>query len=286
LQQHHASTPLQVYLGCPVWADKGFVGKLYPPNTREADFLNEYAKQFNTIELNATHYRIPSLTQIAKWRENVPKTFKFFPKVPQLISHANNINAQAELLHLFNTTMLALEENLGGVFLQLPPYFKPNRIKELELFCLHYPKQIPLFVELRHESWFQPSALNQQCFDMLESYNIGTVITDVAGRRDVLHMRLTTSQAFIRFIGNDLHPTDFTRITDWLHKIALWKQQGLQQLFFFLHAPQQHHATEMAQYTINQIQTIINITLPPITLYNQQNQAPSPLPVIPKTLFD
>jgi hypothetical protein len=81
LQQATKIQP-KIFIGCPVWADKGFVGKLYPKGTRETDFLSEYGRQFNAIELNATHYRIPSLTQVAKWKADVPKDFKFFPKVP------------------------------------------------------------------------------------------------------------------------------------------------------------------------------------------------------------
>lgn len=274
----------KTYIGCPVWADKGFVGKLYPKGTRETDFLNEYGKQFNAIELNATHYRIPSLTQIAKWKADVPNTFKFFPKVPQLISHAGNINMQEELLQIFNNAIWELKENLGAVFLQLPPYFKPNRFKELEEFVARYPKEIPLFVELRNEAWFQQKNITAEVFNMLESYGTGSVITDVAGRRDVLHNRLTLPKAFIRFTGNDLHPTDFTRLDEWLKRIEQWQQMGLQDLYFFLHTPEKHLTTELANYFINQYNLFGSEKLPAVKLYNTTE--PVPAAKTTNTLFD
>ena len=274
----------KTYIGCPVWADKGFVGKLYPKGTRETDFLNEYGKQFNAIELNATHYRIPSLTQIAKWKADVPNTFKFFPKVPQLISHAGNINTKEDLLQIFNSAIWEMKENLGAVFLQLPPYFKPNRFKELEEFVARYPKEIPLFVELRNEAWFQHKNITTEVFNMLESYGTGSVITDVAGRRDVLHNRLTLPKAFIRFTGNDLHPTDFSRLNEWLKRIEQWQQMGLQELYFFLHTPEKHLTAELANYYIEHYNQFSLEKISAIKLYTTETA--EPIKIVGNTLFD
>lgn len=285
LQSANKQAPI-VYIGAPIWADKGFVGKLYPKGTKETDFLNEYGKQFNAIELNATHYRIPSLTQIARWKEDVPVDFKFFPKVPQVISHASNINSKEDLLRLFNSVVFSLKENLGAVFLQLPPYFKPNRFNELENFVAAFPKEIPLFVELRNEAWFQQTKLTAEVFNMLESYDTGSVITDVAGRRDVLHNRLTVPKAFIRFTGNDLHPTDFKRIDEWVARIHQWLQLGLHELYFFVHTPEKHFTAEMADYFIEQLNKRLTNPLPRIKFYNQETVSEKPSAAIPKTLFD
>ena len=76
-----------VYIGLPVWVNKAWVGNIYPATMREKDSLLWYARQFNTIELNSTHYHIPGDTTIERWRNSVPRGFKFCPKFPQLISH-------------------------------------------------------------------------------------------------------------------------------------------------------------------------------------------------------
>ncbi|HRF39610.1 MAG TPA: DUF72 domain-containing protein, partial [Saprospiraceae bacterium] len=100
-----------------------------------------------------------------------------------------------------------LQEKLGACFLQLPPYFGPDRLGQLDAFLQQFPRSIPLAVELRHEDWFNQEDNRQRLFDLLERRHTGAVITDVAGRRDVLHGRVTTYFAMVRFVGNDLHPT-------------------------------------------------------------------------------
>lgn len=285
LQSATRQTP-KIFIGAPIWADKGFVGKLYPKGTKETDFLSEYGKQFNAIELNATHYRIPSLTQIARWKEDVPIDFKFFPKIPQVISHAANINSKEDVLRLFNSVVLNFKDNLGAVFLQLPPYFKPNRFSELENFVAAFPKEISLFVELRNEAWFQNARLTTEVFNMLESYDTGSVITDVAGRRDVLHNRLTVPKAFIRFTGNDLHPTDFKRLDEWVARIHQWLQLGLHELYFFVHTPEKHFTAEMADYFVEQLNMQLAAPLPRIKFFNQETASEKSSKFMHNTLFD
>ncbi|WP_373330873.1 DUF72 domain-containing protein [Salmonirosea aquatica] len=63
------------------------MGKIYPSNAKDKDFLYHYTRQFNTIELNMTHYQIPSDDTIDRWRDTAPEGFKYCPKWPQIISH-------------------------------------------------------------------------------------------------------------------------------------------------------------------------------------------------------
>lgn len=72
-----------IYVGGPVWADSGYVGTLYPKGTKSSKYLYEYCRQFNAIELNATHYRLPPLETVHQWRAVATAGFKFSPKVPQ-----------------------------------------------------------------------------------------------------------------------------------------------------------------------------------------------------------
>lgn len=78
---------LEVLVGCPVWANANWVGETYPPRSNSAQYLEAYGKQFNTIELNSSHYHTPSLDTLAKWHQQVPPNFRFAPKIPQQISH-------------------------------------------------------------------------------------------------------------------------------------------------------------------------------------------------------
>ena len=94
--------------------------------------------------------------------------------------------------------------------MQMPPTFGPKNLGDLKMYLESFPKDIPLAIELRHPDWFENSPTYDDLYPVLKSNNISTVITDTAGRRDVLNPRLSTPVAFIRFVGNNLHQTDYT----------------------------------------------------------------------------
>ena len=239
---------LHFYIGCTGWSMKEWVGKVYPKGTKSKDYLKHYALQFNTIELNTTHYRTPNFETIAKWKAESADDFKFCPKILQAISHSRDLGISGGQIEPFCNAVAGLEEKLGCCFIQLPPYFGINRLEVLERFLAQFPKEIPLAVELRHESWFNKAEHSELLFETLEKYGVSTVITDVAGRRDVLHQRLTTATAMIRFVGNALHPTDYQRIDDWVARILGWHQQGLSEVYFFPHEPDNLLAPDLAKY--------------------------------------
>ena len=59
----------KVYLGCAKWGGPEWVGKIYPPKTKEKNFLQHYVEHYNCIELNATHYKIYGAKGISKWKD-------------------------------------------------------------------------------------------------------------------------------------------------------------------------------------------------------------------------
>ena len=77
----------KLWIGAPAWSHKEWVGKIYPEKTKATDYLFHYSRYFNTIELNTSHYRIPTADQTHKWIDKVPENFVFCPKVFQGISH-------------------------------------------------------------------------------------------------------------------------------------------------------------------------------------------------------
>ncbi|WP_347157528.1 DUF72 domain-containing protein [Pontibacter chitinilyticus] len=253
----------RVYVGLPVWVNKAWVGDYYPAKMPEKDALLWYSKQFNTIELNSTHYHIPSPVTIDRWRQAVPVGFRFCPKFPQLISHEAALRSTQGITAAFCEAIAGLEEKLGDSFLQLPPYFAPQQLPDLEHFLKFIPESIPLTIELRHPDWYENRMAGLKLYEVLEKYKAGTVLTDVAGRRDVLHMRLTTPSAMVRFVGNGLHPTDYTRIDAWVERLQGWFENGLQQLYFFVHEPDNTKAPELATYFINQLNKVCGFDLKP-----------------------
>jgi len=242
--------PAALYLGATGYNMKNWVGKWYPAGTKDKDFLRQYGLQFNTIEHNTTHYRIPDAATVARWREETPDDFRFCPKIPQTISHAADMGLSGRQISLFCNVIQDLGKKLGCCFLQLPPYFSVTHLMTLYRFLEQFPAEIPLAVEVRHPSFFEPTVAAESYFDLLRTQQRAAVITDVAGRRDVAHMRLTNGCTMVRFVGNRLHPTDYTRIQEWALRLADWTTRGLNEVYFFTHEPDNVLAPDLAAYCV------------------------------------
>ena len=257
--------PPALHLGCPIWTNKDWLGTYFPLGIKEPDYLHYYAQQFNSIELNTTHYRIPNAPTVRRWREAVgPESgFRFCPKLPRSISHERELYQADDLVLTFSRAIEGLESNLGWAFLQLPPHYGPEHLPRLERFLLDWPAAVPLAVELRHPGWFSDRQLADAVFATLEALNKTLVITDVAGRRDVLAMRLTTPVAFIRFNGHGLHTTDFERADAWAERLAAWYAQGLHAAYFFIHQRDVRHAPVWTQHFLARIKALTGISVPP-----------------------
>ena len=249
--QPKVKTP--VYVGCAKWGRKDWIGKIYPAGTKESDFLAMYARNFNSIELNATFYKIPSFKQAQEWKSKVGRDFLFSPKISNSISHIHRLKNTAERMDYFLKGISGFGENLGPVFLMLHPGMGPKSLDTIEAFLEAIPKEIKVFVELRHEGWFETPEASKDLFEMLERKGVGAVITDVAGRRDCVHMRLTTSEAFIRFVGNDLHATDYTRVDEWIQRLKTWMAAGLSRVYFFMHENTEVYSPVIAKYAVEQL---------------------------------
>jgi uncharacterized protein YecE (DUF72 family) len=254
----------RIYIGCGKWGRKDWIGKIFPAGTKEKDFLAQYISQFNSIELNATSYRIYGPATISGWaREAIGKDFIFCPKFPQIITQSKDLSSEhiQGLTAKFITGINAFNDNLGPVFIQFNERFSPAKRSSLYSFLESLPPQPEVFVELRHPEWFSDPAIAAEYFETLRRLKKGAVITDVAGRRDCVHMQLPIDKAFIRFVGNHLHPTDFTRLDEWVERIKAWAEKGLTALYFFMHHPEEKESPELCDYLIEQLNKRCNTKL-------------------------
>ena len=255
--------PLQVHVGCAKWGRKEWVGQIYPLKTKEINFLTEYVKHFDSIELNATFYQVYPPETLAKWADKAEgnPNFKFCPKFSQSISHIRRLKNAEEITTQFYNGILAFGDKLGPLFLQLSDNFTPKSYPELKAYLEHLPTDVPVFVEVRHKEWFNTAGTDNDIFKLLCDLNIGAVITDATGRRDCVHMNLTTPHAFIRFVGNGLVPTDYTRIDAWVERIKKWRDEGLQSLWFFMHQHDEQFSPVLADYTIEKLNTELGLAI-------------------------
>lgn len=243
------SKDLDIRIGCAKW-NKADLKGFYPKGTK--DELTYYATQFNSIELNATFYRMPSSEQVQTWNEKTPADFRFFPKISNTVSHFRRLKDVTDVVTQFATNIMNFEERLGMVFLQLHDNFKPKDFDRLEKFIQDWPQEIPLAVELRNNEWFEDEEIFNKTMDLFEKHNITNIIVDTAGRRDLLHMRLTTPVAFIRYVGANAQ-SDYTRLDDWLERIKDWKTAGLEKLYFFVHQNIEKASPLLSAYFIENV---------------------------------
>jgi uncharacterized protein YecE (DUF72 family) len=254
---------LKVHIGCAKWGRKEWVGKIYPPKTKDANFLDEYVKHFDCIELNATFYNLYPPATISKWKDKADSSpgFKFCPKFTQSISHIRRLKNAEDITTSFYEAILAFGDKLGPLFLQLSDNFAPKSYPELKAYLEQLPKDVPVFVELRHKEWFANTEVRQAAFNMFHELNVGAVITDASGRRDCVHMNLPTPHAFIRFVGNSLDKTDYLRVDEWVDRIKQWRDMGLQSVWFFMHQHDERYSPELADYVSDQFNKKLGLNL-------------------------
>jgi uncharacterized protein YecE (DUF72 family) len=244
----------RVYLGCAKWGRPEWLGKIYPPKTRSRDFLEHYLEHFNSVELNATHYKIYGPIATDKWAQKAgDRDFKFCPKMYQAITHRGNLKNKGFLTSEFLRGIRAFGDHLGPLFIQVSDRFSPKRKDELFAYLRSLPRDLQYFVEVRHPDWFSKPDIRKEFFQLLPRIGMGAVITDTAGRRDCCHMALSIPKAFVRFVGNGLHPTDYLRLDGWAERISFWIENGLQELYFFMHMPDEAFSPELISYLIEKI---------------------------------
>ena len=259
LATYPKSSP-RVYAGCAKWGRKEWVGNLYPEGTKDKDFLDNYVQHFNSIELNSTFYGTRKVV-VESWAKRAVEGFKFCPKFFRTISHYKRLKGAEEVTEAFLYIMDSFGEFLGPSFLQLPENFTPEKFGELENYIKLLPDEVPIAVELRHAGWFTNDQITDDLFELMKAYNKSVVITDTAGRRDCVHQRLSANLVFVRFNGYGLHPTDFTRMDEWVDRISEWLTQGLETVYFFAHQDDEAHTPITCDYFIKSINKKLGLNI-------------------------
>lgn len=248
----------KVYVGCSKWTRADLKG-FYPKGTK--DELAYYSTQFNSIELNASFYNLYKADRYRDWRDKTPKGFKFFPKVNQMISHMKRLRNAGQYTDEMVQGMLGLEEKLGMIFIQLHENFSPKDWPHLEAYLNSWPEGLPLAVEVRHTDWLNDEEVAEPYYDLLEDRELATVITDTPGRRDLVHMRLTTPTVFVRFVSA-YHDCDYERLDDWFERLQVWTKMGIKDIYFFIHQNLEEDTPLLAEYFVRRLNEELGYRLP------------------------
>ncbi|MEI8135308.1 MAG: DUF72 domain-containing protein [bacterium] len=261
LKSLKTTSKTKVHFGCAKWGRKEWVGLVYPPKTKADDFLRKYSENFACIELNATFYKIYDEAKIKEWDEATGKGFLFCPKFYQGITHYHRLNNCDELTTSFLRSISAFDKKRGPCFLQLPNNFTTKKFADLQKYLLALPKDLEVFVELRHTDWFTTN-FRDELYDFLSQNKFGWVITDTSGRRDCVHTELTIPKAFIRFVGNNIHSTDFPRIESWIKQIKVWQRTGIREIFFMMHQHDEKNTPIISEYLIRRLNEECGLKIP------------------------
>src|SRR5687767_6204091 len=161
----------QLRIGCSGWVYKDWTGPFYPPEVKDRARLDYYATQFDTAEINASFYRLPSEAMVRGWAERTPPGFVFAWKVSRFITHNKKLKDCADPVALVSGRMAPLGEKLGPSLVQLPPQLRRND-ERLADFLRLLPKGRHT-VEFRHPSWYEPAV-----FALLADFDVSLCISD------------------------------------------------------------------------------------------------------------
>ncbi len=253
------SSGFEVYVGCAKWNKKD-LKNFFPRGVK--DELAYYSTQFNSIELNATFYRLFPPATFDNWYATVPENFRFFPKLEQTISHFLRLKDVKEIVERNVANMSHLHEKLEMPFLQMHDKFGPRDFDRVVAFVENWTYEVPLAIEFRHTDWYNDAAVSSKLYDLLGMHGVTNVLVDTAGRRDLMHMRLTTPTAFIRWVGANEPKSDRARLDEWIGRISNWKNAGLQKLFFFIHQNAEQESPALAAHFIERLNKKIGTVLP------------------------
>jgi uncharacterized protein YecE (DUF72 family) len=182
-----------LFVGTSGWVYKSWAGTFYPEKVPVREHLAFYASQFDTVEINASFYRLPPERTVRGWRERAPHGFIYAVKGSRFITHMKKLNVDRKSIDIFFERAALLKEHLGPILWQLPPnlHYDPER---LNAFLAMLPKKYRYAVEFRHPSWVREGA-----FDVLREHKAAHVhLSSMA-----MPMNLTTTSEFIyiRFHG-------------------------------------------------------------------------------------
>lgn len=168
----------QFFAGTSGWAYPSWKPAFYPQKLAQAKFLNHYATQLNTVEVNFTFRQLVKETTLQKWISETPANFRFGIKAHQVITHIKRLKAADDFVKRFISTLEPLERagKLGPILFQMPPNLKIDTAL-LKDFLPTMPRGVRMAFEFRHPSWFSP-----ETYGVLENCNAALCIAETEDR--------------------------------------------------------------------------------------------------------
>ncbi len=210
----------RVWIGTSGWIYRHWRKVFYPEDLPQTKWLEHYASFFDTVECNATFYRLPAEKTFENWRTRTPENFLWALKASRTITHYRKLQDVSEFIQAFMERAAHLKEKLGPVLFQLPPslHYDPALFDDFAELLRPIPRTT---IEVRHRSW-----IDERFFQQLERYGIAFCISDTAGRYPY-HEVVTADFVYVRLHGSrKLYASSYTEteLRRWAQKIARWNR--------------------------------------------------------------
>jgi uncharacterized protein YecE (DUF72 family) len=208
---------MAAHIGTMGWSYGFWKGNFYPEDLSSKEFLGYYSKQFGTVEVDSTFYRIPRKTSVTNWKDQTPTGFLFSLKFPQVITHIKMLKNCQEETSVFLEHVNPLREKLGVLLLQFPYTFKAEQIPLLSDFLPQLPKTHRYAVEVRNRK-----ILNDELYITLRQNDVALAWVDSPYMPEI--NEVTSNFIYIRWEGNrkKVIGTLGKRETDKTPQIKIW----------------------------------------------------------------
>jgi uncharacterized protein YecE (DUF72 family) len=209
-----------VRVGCAGWAYREWRGELYPEKLPQREWLAHYSRAFDTVEVNATFYRLPEPKTVAGWIEQTPGGFRFAVKASRYITHVKRLKSPEKYVERFLATVEPLRSagRLEAILWQLPPSFKRDDerlVAALDAILERAPGRHA--VEFRHPSWFAPGV-----YELLRGRGIALTIADDPAL-PLAKRELTADWTYVRMHRGSAGRYTPAELATWRRRIAAWR---------------------------------------------------------------
>jgi uncharacterized protein YecE (DUF72 family) len=187
------AAPPGIHIGCSGWVYRHWKGRFYPADLPQKGWFEHYAREFHTVEINASFYRVPLASTFDGWREKAPSGFRYAVKANRFLTHMKKLLDCETPLADFIALARKLGPTLGPILFQLPPSLHKD-LPRLDAFLERLPNDLEYVVEFRHRSWYDDNVLA-----LLDRHGAGFVSHDLMGLQSPRWASGHT--AYIRFHG-------------------------------------------------------------------------------------
>jgi uncharacterized protein YecE (DUF72 family) len=224
----------EVRIGTSGWNYRHWRGVFYPPGLPTARWLDYYAGEFETVEINYSFYRLPTPANFATWREQVPDGFDFAVKGNRFITHLKRLADPTDPLARFFGSVASLGPRVGPILWQLPPQFACD-LSRLSDFLAALPPEHRHAFEFRHDTWFV-----EPVYELLAAHDAALCWADRGGETSPLVR--SANWAYVRLhggLGDGWAYLD-QQLRAWADRIADARAEGLTVYAYFNNDPHGH----------------------------------------------